>query len=164
MYQLRYDQRKQQIVQIDKSGKEIIITDNHPSRIIFSPDKKKAIFISPLEWEELGSLYMFDLVEGDLTELIIPDENQNVPKNMEWIDNQNIAIVIGYGMGTVEVGGDVFILNILNKKLQQLTNYPKEIQITDMNFKRANLIVSGIKYLDDNYNKSESYNDILSLE
>lgn len=163
MYKLKYYKEKKKVILVDKYVKTKFITDNHPSEPKLSPNKEKAIFISPLEWEMLGSLYLVNLENGGITELISPDQNQNIPKYSEWIDNENFAVVIGYGMGTVEVGGNAFIYNILNKELKQITFYKSEIQLTNLKFEKDVLVVSGIKYTDDNYNNSVSFKDYISL-
>jgi hypothetical protein len=163
MYKLFYDETKEELHQIDPEGKKTIIADSFPSRPEYSPDKNKAIYISPLEWECPGSLYLFNLINGNISELVTPDDNQNIPKYAIWLDNKTIAFIFGFGMGTVSVGGNVFIFNIEDHIVKQLTNYSGEIQITKLSLEADYLILKGIKYIDDNYSQFIKFQDKISF-
>ncbi|USK46359.1 DUF4652 domain-containing protein [Cytobacillus oceanisediminis] len=163
MYQLLYDETKNEIYQIDPNGNKTTITDDFPSKPDFSPNNKMAIYISPLEWECSGSLYLYNLENGYITEIVSPDENDYIPKFAKWLDNQNIAVIIGYGAGMVAVGGNVFIYNIKDRSLKQLTNYPSEIQITQLSKKYSALELQGIKYIDDNHSRFEGFKEKIAL-
>ncbi|MGG0773814.1 MULTISPECIES: DUF4652 domain-containing protein [Bacillus] len=164
MYRLFYDETKQHLYQIDPDGRETVIADSSPSMPVYSPDKSKAIYISPLEWECPGSLYLFNLESGDITELISPDDNQNIPKYAIWLSNTTVAYIFGYGLGTVAVGGNVFIINIENKKVKPITKYSGEIQITKLEVTESSLNLFGIRYTDDNYIKFDEFQESVSLE
>lgn len=163
MFELKYDEINNEIVQIDPNGKSKVIADNFPSMPISSPDNKKAIFINPLEWEELGSLYLYNFENGSLSEIIQPDENQNIPKYADWIDADNIAVIIGFGMGTIAVGGNVYVYNIPNSSLEQITFYQSEIQITKLRVQNDIIKLTGIKYIDDNLNEFKDFEDTISI-
>lgn len=163
MYQLKYDENKKVIIQIDPNGKKTTIADDFPSKPILSPDNKKAIYISPLEWECLGSLYLYILETGYITELISPDKEQNIPKYADWIDDDNIVVIIGYGMGTIEVGGNVFIYNITKRKLKQITEYPPEVQIYQININNEFMELIGIKYTDENFNEYIKFKEKIQI-
>ncbi|MEV5038874.1 DUF4652 domain-containing protein [Peribacillus frigoritolerans] len=162
MYILKYDEVKAEIYQIDPNGKRVTISNDFPSKPIFSPDKKKAIYISPLEWECQGSLYLYNLENGTIEEIIAPIK-QDIPKYALWIDNENIAVIIGFSYGTVSVGGNVYRYNVTNKALYKLSDYPNEIQITKLTKSENELELTGIKYIDKNMEKFIEFNDKLSL-
>jgi hypothetical protein len=164
MYQLKYVDDNQVIIQVDPTGKEVVIADDFPSRPEYSPDKKKAIYISPLEWECPGSLYLYNLENGYITELIPPNfKNQNIPKYAIWLNSETIATIIGFGDGTVSVGGNVYIYNINYSEIKQITNYPGEIQITKLTLKDDILELTGIQYIDDNFNNFKDFKEKISL-
>jgi hypothetical protein len=163
MYQLIYDETKEKIYQIDPTGKQSTLTEDFPSKPEFSSTNKKAIYISPLEWEVPGSLYLYNLENGYITELISPDQYENVPKYAIWIDDNKIAVIIGYGAGTVAVGGNVYIYYLEERKLQQVTNYTPETQITKISKNDNQLELFGIKYVDNLMDKFEEYSGKIDL-
>ncbi|WP_342489182.1 DUF4652 domain-containing protein [Cytobacillus sp. FSL W7-1323] len=159
MFQLIHDETKNEIYQIDPSGKKTTITNDFPSKPEFSSDGKKAIYISPLEWECPGSLYLYNLENGYITEIVGPDKDQNIPKYAKWINENIIALIIGFGWGTVNVGGNVYTYDVNNSTLQKVTNYSSEIQITELSILEDHLKLKGIKYIDDNFSKFIQYED-----
>lgn len=163
MYKLKYDEIENKLIQIDPHGKETVIASEFPSKPVFSPNNQMAIYINPLEWECLGSLYLYNLQNGYIEEIISPDEDQNIPKYAIWIDNNNIAVIIGYGFGTVQVGGNVFIYHIPSAKLKKITSYPPEIQITKLTIKGEIMSLNGIKYIDEALNEFREYYDEIPL-
>lgn len=163
MFELKYDSSKNEIVQVDPDGNSEVLASDFPSKPISSPDNKKAIFINPLEWEVPGSLYLYNFENGSLNEIIQPDENQNIPKYADWLDEDNIAVIIGYGMGTVAVGGNVYIYNIPNGSLEQITSYQSEIQITKLKIHGETIELTGIKYIDDILNEFKDFEDTISI-
>lgn len=163
MYELRYDGLKNEIIEIDHNGNSDVIANDFPTEPIFSPNNKKAIFIDPLEWEVLGSLYLYNLEDGTLNKIIQPDSDKNIPKYADWIDDQNIAVVIGLGLGTVAVGGDVYIYNIPNDSLKPKTDYTPKVQITKIIINNETLELSGIEYTDENLNHFKKYENTIAL-
>lgn len=163
MYQLIYDETKEALVQINPSGQKTVIADNFPSRPEYSPDKTKAIYISPLEWECPGSLYLFNLESGCINELVSTDDNLNTPKYAIWIDDKTIALIIGFGWGTSSIGGNVFTYNIDNKDLNQITHFSEKIQITKLDLNGESIELYGIKFIDDDYIEFKEYEDTISL-
>ncbi|WP_243355865.1 DUF4652 domain-containing protein [Bacillus litorisediminis] len=163
MYQLKYDENTEIIIQIDPTGKETIIAKGYSSKPEYSPDMKKALYISPLAWEQPGSLYLYNLENGEITELVSLVDNKNTPKYAIWINNEIIAVIIGFLWGTVAIGGNVYTYNINNHVLKQITHYPSEIQITLLNIKNESLELNGIKYLDETVNQFKEFQEIIPL-
>ncbi|WP_255906701.1 DUF4652 domain-containing protein [Priestia aryabhattai] len=162
---LEYDY-DEQIIYLEKTdGAKEILEDNFPSEPIISPDKTRAVYITPLEWETLGSLYLFDLLSGERILLIGPDESSNIPKGVKWIDDHTLAVIIGYGYGTITIGGNVFTCNIETREVIQVTNYDSSVQITglniDQNTKKAEL--EGIRYVDENLSEFEKFSQEVQL-
>lgn len=76
---------------------------------------------------------------------------------MIWLNNKTIAVIIGFGYGTVSIGGNVFTYNIESNEQKQITDYLSEIQITKIELIDNKLILKGIKYVDDTLNEFESF-------
>lgn len=163
MYQLLFDEENEAILQIGPTGTQTVINDDFPSRPEFSPDGKKALFISPLEWEVPGSLYLYDLENGHITELVKPDKYDYIPKYAVWISSEVISLVIGFGSGTVSVGGNVFTYNIINHQINKISHYPDQVQVTKLTLNDSLLELNGIKYTDDNFNIFTDFHDTISI-
>ncbi|QUW23372.1 DUF4652 domain-containing protein [Sporosarcina sp. Marseille-Q4063] len=157
-----YDER---VIYVKKSDEDMeIIENNSPSEPVISFDESKATYISPLEWESLGSLYLIDLDTLESEALIIPKDDTSVPKEVIWIDNENLAIIMGFGSGTISIGGNVFIYNISTDELNQLTHHDSKIQITNIKLKEpTTLQLKGIKYTDENFMYFEEYFEKVSI-
>ncbi len=157
MYKLIYDNSHESLIEVTPDGKRNVISDEFPSGPTFSPNGKHATYIAPLEWEVPGDLYLYNLENGKNIKLITPDEEQNIPKYAIWLNDKTIAVIIGFGHGTVSIGGNVFTYNIENSELKQITNYPGEIQITKIELKGELLLLRGIKYIDEILNEFEDF-------
>ncbi|WP_413375688.1 DUF4652 domain-containing protein [Alkalihalobacillus sp. 1P02AB] len=163
MYELHYDETEQVIFQVDPNGKKTIIANDSPSKPLFSKEKTKAIYITPLEWECTGNLYLYDLKTGHEVTLFKAEGDEQVPKYASWLDDDNVLAIIGYGMGTVCVGGNVYSINIHSMEKEQLTDYPNEIQITRFTVEDDTLNLEGIKYIDDELNQFVPYQEKIDL-
>ncbi len=76
------------------------------------------------------------------------------PKYLEWADDKNLLVVIGYTNGSVSKGGDLYILNIDtgdNEILIKMPSKKQQIISADKNGNTVNLKVN--VYDDDVYNK-----------
>lgn len=131
-----------------------------------SPDNQRAIFISPLEWETVGSLFLLDLTTGNIEEIISPFD-QNTSKEAVWLNDRYIAVIIGFADGTIAVGGDIYIYDVDSHKLRRLTRVTPMVQITNLRVREGILGYEGIKYTDEQMIIFEPYKssyDLSSLE
>ena len=162
LFDIKYDSKTETIQLVYPNKKTEILADDAPSKPIKSSDNKKAVYISPLEWECYGNLYLVNLEKGEQEILVAPD-NQFIPKNVIWLDNKYVLVIIGFGDGTVAVGGNIYVVNIDTKDKIQVTKYDEHIQITDLFINDGMLYYKGIKYIDDNSIKSNIYENKMEL-
>lgn len=163
MYDIQYDSKSETVHLVDSSGKIKVVAYESPTIPKKSPDKTKAVYISPFEWEVYGNLYLVDLQNGE-QEILVSPEGSNIPKNVIWEDNENVLVIIGIGDGTVCIGGNIYRVNIKTKVKKQITSYDPKIQITDLYFKDGILHYKGIKYTNDDMNESEVYENSISQQ
>jgi Tol biopolymer transport system component len=166
MLKLRFDGDNRIINLIEPNGDTKSLPFEFTSEPRISPDNQKVIFISPLEWETKGNLYLLDLTTGNIGE-IISYSDQNTPKDAVWLNDQYIAVIIGYVYGTVAVGGDIYIYNVNCQKLSRLTYGTPSVQITTLEVRNGILCYEGIKYTDEQKIKFEPYKgfyDLASLD
>ncbi|CAM5202359.1 hypothetical protein UACE39S_06914 [Ureibacillus acetophenoni] len=65
------------------------------------------------DFEGLNRLVIEDLETGKFTIYKYRYEGeQNTPKDIEWIDEERLFVIIGYGYGTITKGGSLYILNV----------------------------------------------------
>lgn len=164
MHNIEYDYNNRILYQIKPSGEKMVLSDDFPSKPYKSPNGKYVSYISPFEWECLGSLYLIDLETGEKSTLIAPDKNSNIPKAIAWLDDYNLAVIIGFGYGTVAIGGNIFILSLTDNRLSKLTNYKMNVQVTNIKKDGPFLKFKGIKYTDEIYNKYEEFYNQFTIE
>lgn len=65
------------------------------------------------DFEGINRLVIEDLETGKFTIYKYRYEGeQNTPKDIEWIDENRLYVIIGYAYGTVTMGGNLYILNV----------------------------------------------------
>lgn len=73
------------------------------------------------EEEGIGKLFIKDLTTGERwTFEIVQDVKkgeQNTPKYVKWIDDDNFLVIVGFGHGTVTRGGALYLMNVTTGKL-----------------------------------------------
>lgn len=92
---LKYNQITKEIIFIYPNGKEKIIENNFASKPVYSPSGKQVAFISPLEWETIGKIYNFDLNTQEKTMLAEFDDEKLAPKDVVWLDEENLVVILG---------------------------------------------------------------------
>lgn len=157
--QLIYDFEKRIIYLESNELGLVLINDNNPSSPVISPDNKFAVYISPYEWEEKSNLYLIDLSNGSNKKIYEPGIDNLVPKAVTWINSETLALILGYRFGTVEIGGNVYTLNIHTNAVKKITYFDSNIQITNLEMNEGILEISGIKYIDENFINKENYFD-----
>lgn len=162
MYKLEYDYDNRIIYKIENENKEKMDFE-FPSEPIVSPNGQNTVFIDPLEWESLGSLYMFNNIIGEFTTLIEPEENF-IPKFVKWIDHETLGVIIGFGHGTVAIGGNFFTYNLTTKEKTPLTEHGFNVQFTSFDILPENKVkCKGIKYTDEILNQFIEFEEVISL-
>ncbi|MGG0463269.1 DUF4652 domain-containing protein [Priestia aryabhattai] len=164
MYDIKYDSKSETVQLIYPNGKTETLSDNAPTEPLKSADNKKAVYISPLEWEERGSLYLVNLETGKKEVLVEPDLMiDHIPKNVIWCNNDYVFTIIGYRHGTVAVGGNIYLVNVRTKERKPITTYDPYVQVTDIFIKDDFLSYKGIRYIDDTMNESRIYENNIPL-
>jgi hypothetical protein len=63
--------------------------------------------------EGVGSIMLKDLNSGMQWSFnLVDNQRQFSPKAVEWVDDENLLVIVGFGYGMVSKGGDIYILNI----------------------------------------------------
>lgn len=130
-----------------------------------SPDKKVSAAIEGqnIEGTEEGihPIILRENNDQKIYKLSFKDESiQYSPKKLQWLDDKNLLVIIGYGFGTITKGGDLFIVNIdTGSTYSVYKTQDDKKEITDVekivsNDGSINLKLKLNVYEDENYLKS----------
>jgi hypothetical protein len=92
---------------------------------------------------------------GKTYSFTVSGSSKKSPKSIQWIDNDNILVVIGNQSGTVSKGGNLYMLNVKDDNVYLVLDtkdQKKEVMKTSKSGDRLELKVN--VYDDDVYNKS----------
>ena len=150
---LQYNQTAREIIYTYPNGEQEIVDNNFASQPVYSPNGKQAVFISPLEWETIGQIYKYDLDTHKKSILVECKDETLAPKDVVWLDQGNLAVILGRAFGTISIGGDIYTYNIETDSLQILSEVNHYIQHTSLEVDAQNdvLIAKGIEYTDENF-------------
>ena len=136
----------------------------------FSPDGSISVCIEgrgPAAIEEgIGKIYLKDSKGNKWSYSIIENSTkQYTPKYLEFWNSTNLFIIVGFGYGTVSVGGNVYNLDLNTGIISIIyATLDKKREVISMN-KTANGLKLKINvYEDANYLKSHSENLYLSAK
>ncbi|KYH28856.1 MULTISPECIES: DUF4652 domain-containing protein [Clostridium] len=116
--------------------------------------------------EGIGKIYVKDLETGEKWSLdIIQKEEQNSPKFVEWLDDENVAVIIGHGYGTIAVGGDLYKLNVKTCEVKEIyKSNTLNQQVTSVKKVNDKLELQLLVYDDDDFIKSHTEKKIIDLK
>jgi hypothetical protein len=116
--------------------------------------------------EGIGKIYVKDLETVEKWSLdIVQGEEQNSPKFVEWLDDENVAVVVGLGYGTIAVGGDLYKLNVKTCEVEKIYNAnTANQQVTSVKKVNDKLELQLLVYDDDDFIKSHTEKKIIDLK
>ena len=82
----------------------------YSATVAYAPDSARALVLYPVEFEERADVYVMNKALADGYRLVLDDSlhADESPKAAGWIDRAHAWVVIGYTMGTVSPGGDLY--------------------------------------------------------
>ena len=82
----------------------------YSASVAFSSDSSRALVLYPVEFEQRADVYVMDRSLADGYRLVLDDSlhADETPKAAGWIDRARAWVVIGFTMGTVSPGGDLY--------------------------------------------------------
>jgi hypothetical protein len=110
--------------------------------------------------------WIFELAENET--------KQFTPKAVKWIDDENLLVIVGLGYGTVDVGGELYILNIndgsvrkadLENKLNldKYSQVTKIVSIKPLQTGEQEVTVEVHIYKDDMFNENRTETRTLTI-
>jgi len=138
-------------IRFNEQEKIICKWDNNPSEPIISPDKKRAAYITPYEFEVIGEVHIYNSTNNNVENAVkiadIPKEHK--PKKLFWLNDRYLLIIMGDAYGTTSVGGDLYVYDTSGKSLSLLiTEDEDNKQIKDVKAENENIIIEIAVYND----------------
>jgi hypothetical protein len=90
---------------------------------------------------------------------------QYTPKFVEWLNEENLLVIIGYSHGTVSPGGEIFKVNINTGSTELVYGLPSNREQV-VSFKKGNneLSLQVVVYTDDNMNEYKTEQRTISYK
>lgn len=128
------------------------ICNEYCSDPILNRNNMKIIYISPFEWEMIGKLMMYDIRNEKLTKIEIEEiQEGHTIKKIQWLDDNKIAMIVGFANGTITVGGDLYTYDLNTKEYICIYSPPKAEEVKQFSLK-DNTIEMEIVVFDKNFN------------
>lgn len=121
----------------------------------------------PIGGEEgIGKIYLKDSKGNEWSYSMVENSTkQYTPKYLEFWNNTNLFVIVGYGYGTVSVGGNVYNLDLNTGIVSTVYDTKdKKRQVVSMSKTASGLTMKINVYEDDNYLKSHYENLELSAK
>lgn len=101
------------IIKTDGESRQTIFADDFCSEPVIAPDKNKAVFLYPYDFELLSDIMLFDAATESIAALPELDDLafQHTPMQLVWLNDEILLVIVGYGYGTITRGGDVYYYN-----------------------------------------------------
>lgn len=81
--------------------------------------KRAVLYGRGVDFEGINQLVIEDFDSGKFIIYKYRHEGeQYTPKDIEWIDENRLYVIVGYGFGTVTMGGQLYELNITNNSIK----------------------------------------------
>lgn len=157
-------------IQIENGSNNQILCSYLCSYPELSSDGTRIAYIDPDEQDLPRALYLYD-VENDSTELLIkPSLNGNgTPKEVRWLDDQYLLLIIGYGYGHVSYGGSLYLYDTSNEKLILLKTPSYRTEYRDIVIKEDLITLDVARWTDEIYNdyiieqENMTYTEVLEM-
>lgn len=84
-----------------------------------SPNGKYQVMNSRYDFEGVGEIYINEVGTDNYTKFSLTNvpAGQVTPKDIVWIDNERLFVIIGNAHGTVTVGGELYLLDVVENRL-----------------------------------------------
>ncbi len=136
-------------------GKEVLLSNNGPTHPEINGDRSLIAFINNAYWEAIGEVLLFDGEKGITSFEYTKD--QYTPKDLEWLDDSRLLVVVGYAYGTVSRGGDLYLFDIDLQEVE-LIYEAKDHEEVVQSMVTPDGVSLTIIHFDENYESFETYN------
>ena len=145
---------------------ERILSEDYPSQPKISPQGSYLSYIAPSEWEQIGTLYKYNLKEDDVVALVEGEDlpEQHTVKEFWWLDENIIVFIGGFSYGTVSVGGSLYAIDIKNDKMVEVFSQEDRSEVKDIEIQKGEeQILLQIAEFDEDFIDYEIVNEYIEI-
>lgn len=125
--------------------------DNEYSKVVISPNKKNVSYIDMLSFESLGNAFFYDGITSKTSAITMLDyEQPNTVKDIIWINDERLALIIGYRNGTITQGGSIYVYDSLTQKINLVYEAQEKMEYVKLEWIGTQIKCKTVKWLDDN--------------
>jgi len=118
----------------------------------FSPNKSKMAYIDSFDFETIGNVYIYDFATEENSKITDFEYGQSdTSKAVEWLNNENLLLIIGFAYGTITQGGDLYLYDLEEGTLNLLLESEGLMEIKDVKIIDDKIILSKVIWKDNNY-------------
>lgn len=126
----------------------------------FSPDGKKVI-MSDFELEGIATIRLYDTEKRETSELTLPGlPADKSPSYIDWIDGRYLLTVVQLDIGTVSMGGDLYVYDTETSSCRVVVKNSNRFQTVSFDQYDGVLMVNSVQY-DETMNFTEPKHHIL---
>ena len=142
-FKLQYQAEDKILLEGLEGEEDILVNDDFPSEPEIAPSETKMVFISPYLWEMIGEVYLYDLEEQEEEKLLSRDDlpKQMTPKEIKWITDDYLLLIIGKAYGTVSEGGDLYWLEVETKELYAISELEENKEYKSIKLEEEEIIL-----------------------
>ncbi|XMB66035.1 DUF4652 domain-containing protein [Mycoplasmatota bacterium zrk1] len=158
----KYDKK---IILKSEDGIEFLCEGYIP-RPILNSNNEMIAYIDNISFEKIGNAFIFDNNTKKIINITnLSYSSNNTVKDIEWLDEDNLLLVIGYAYGTVTKGGNLYRFNLIDKELRLIDNNLEDSsEIIDILIDGDKVVLRGIKWSDENYLQYDYFSIILKYD
>ncbi|MFN7251524.1 MAG: DUF4652 domain-containing protein [Anaerobacillus sp.] len=166
MYTIHYEKSSGNIIVTDKNNVIVLSENRFSSEPSFNRNRKRAVYITPLEWETQSNLIMFHLALGKREIIDIPIDDTKMVKNALWLSDSLLVLIIGYTRGKRAIGGRAYSFDIEQRQLHPLCKYDGvKKQVINFEKRDKSLLLDVIEFTsetDELFNRKKEVINMLS--
>ncbi len=158
------------LVEKNFEKKEIIdkgINNKFASLPLISSSNKKLIYIAPFGFELNGDVYLYSLENETNRKIIdvsaVNETKDETAKELKWLDDERILLIIGFAAGTVTKGGDLYLYDIESDELsliKDVTSSSNHEEIVDFVLDGNKITIEIIRWHKDFENFDTRFEEI----
>ena len=112
------------------------------SKMTLNPSGCYGVYISPLEWEMVGNLFVKDVKTGEVKKLThYRTGRSSTPKAVVWLNDTLLLVIEGYTWGTVTVGGSLYIVDSRTGKYCPILEPPGHQEVAEVSTHKNSIVL-----------------------
>lgn len=151
------------IISVNRNNNIKVLCNERCSTPSLNSKNNKFIYLSPLEWEEISKLKLYDIENDILKEIKINNiSGQDTIKQVQWMSDNKLIMIVGFANGTITVGGDIFTYNLSNNEFKKVYKSLENEEVKKFTINH-NVLKMEIAHFNDNYDGYKIRNESIQI-